>query len=139
MAILDEVPGIKVTVQVDGQDLTEFDDPHAADSDFKVDYECPVVSKYIESIEDAEFSIKLAIDHDVYAWGRRFRSRCLIGHAEIDGSWIDSPIIHAGDEDQVIDGLRSYSEASKEWYLRKLKFSMTSQGVAPPPLTYVGS
>lgn len=81
MAILDKFPGIEVTIQVDGQDLTEYNDPHASGSVSEDDLGCPVVSKYIESIDDTEFSIKFTISK-AYAWTRKMRKKSLVADAE---------------------------------------------------------
>ncbi|KAI1282242.1 hypothetical protein F5Y07DRAFT_395043 [Xylaria sp. FL0933] len=121
MAVIDKVPGIEVTVQVDGQAATEYIDPYASDSDPDDDLECPVVSRYIESIDDTEFSIKIAVDNDLYAW--KDVKHSLIAKTKVDGRWIDGPIIDKSTKMRVVEGTDEYSEASKQWYQRTLKFS----------------
>ncbi|KAI1354523.1 hypothetical protein F5Y01DRAFT_311721 [Xylaria sp. FL0043] len=121
MAVLEEVPGVEVTVQVGGQDAVEYVDPHASDSDLDDDLECPVVSRYIESIDDTEFSIKIAVDNDVYAW--KDVKHSLGATIEVDGRWVHEPLIEPGTEMRVVEGTEEYSEESKQWYLRTLKFS----------------
>ncbi|RYP42119.1 hypothetical protein DL767_000484 [Monosporascus sp. MG133] len=63
MAILQELPGVKVTVRVEGKDCVEYEDPDAAD----IQTSCPTSTKYIESVDDAEFCIHFHVDSD-YNW-----------------------------------------------------------------------
>ena len=65
MAVLDEVPGIQVAVQINGRDAVEYDDPEPPSHDHAT---CPISSKYIECIDDAEFSIRCVANRD-YNWG----------------------------------------------------------------------
>ena len=55
MAVLPEVPGLKVEVCVDGSPLQEYDDDEPAQAN--------TVTKYIEAVSDANFCIKYAADH----------------------------------------------------------------------------
>ncbi|KAI1115092.1 hypothetical protein F5Y14DRAFT_460911 [Nemania sp. NC0429] len=98
MAILEEVPGMEVTIQIDGQNVTEYDGPQASDSVSQDDSGCPVVSKYIESIGDAEFTIKLTIDGKLY-----YKRGCkvmdhLVFHPKIDGRWVRSAVMSIVDD-----------------------------------------
>ncbi|KAI1252145.1 hypothetical protein MGN70_006718 [Eutypa lata] len=78
MAILDDVPGIEVAVQINGQDVVEYDDPDASE----LDAPCPTSSKYIECIDDAVFAIRCrATSH--YKWG--YKNHSLHFRAMADG------------------------------------------------------
>ncbi|KAI3343650.1 hypothetical protein F4824DRAFT_493903 [Ustulina deusta] len=124
MAVLDEVPGIEVTIQVNGQNATEYVDPHASDTDRDANLGCPVVSKYIESIDDAEFSIKMAIDDDTYAWDDI--EHVLSAEVNIDGKQVTSFLAERGGEGMMAEDQLIYSEESQQWYCRKMKFSAIS-------------
>ncbi|KAI1121100.1 hypothetical protein F5Y10DRAFT_282747 [Nemania abortiva] len=124
MAVLDEVPGIEVTVQIDGQNITEYDDHHISEPDADMNPGCPVMSKYVEAIDDAEFSIKVAVDDEVYAWENT--EHRLRAQTTIDGRWVSGPLLKRGDEPRVIEGYKYYSEESQQWYCKKFKFSAIS-------------
>lgn len=123
MAVLDEVPGIEVTIQIDGQNVTEYYDPHASNSDSEDDSGCPVVSKYIEAIDDAEFSIRMAIDDDVYAWDCHY----LFATTNVDGYSMAYNTMRIGRECMAIEGKDSYSGETGEPYCIKPKFSAISK------------
>ncbi|KAI0971867.1 hypothetical protein F4678DRAFT_461234 [Xylaria arbuscula] len=124
MAILDEVPGIKVTIQVGGQEATEYIDPHASESNNPDDPECPIVLRYIESIDDAEFSVKVDVDDDVYAWDDT--NHVLSISVQIDGQPVSGSFCERGMKSGVMKGENFYSADSQEWYIRNLKFSAIS-------------
>ncbi|KAI7286123.1 hypothetical protein KC345_g1316 [Hortaea werneckii] len=56
MAVHPEVPGLTVSVDVDGQDLPEYEDEDAQDA------QPEVVIKYVEAISGAEFKTSLRFD-----------------------------------------------------------------------------
>ncbi|KAI0526301.1 hypothetical protein F5B22DRAFT_641451 [Xylaria bambusicola] len=125
MAVIDEVPGIKVTVQVNGEDATEYIDPHASESDIDGDPGCPVVSRYIESIDDVEFSITVAIDDDTYGWNDVEHDH-LAAVVDVDKQQILRRVIRPGYKARVVTGVKSYSKGSNQWYRKPLKFSAIS-------------
>ncbi|KAK6955908.1 hypothetical protein Daesc_003555 [Daldinia eschscholtzii] len=63
MAVLEDVPGVKVTVCINGTDCLEYDEPDIPEQQPN----CPTSSKYIESHDDTEFTIRVIIDKD-YNW-----------------------------------------------------------------------
>jgi hypothetical protein len=69
MAVLDEAPGVRVTIQIDNQDFTEYIDLDASKRNSGMDFKCLIIAKYIQAIDDAEFGINVAIEDDKYAWG----------------------------------------------------------------------
>ncbi|KAI1173287.1 hypothetical protein F4777DRAFT_600758 [Nemania sp. FL0916] len=113
MAILDEVPGIEVTVLVNGRPATEFDDPDSCGY--------PVVSKYIEAIDDATFKIKVKINPDLYAW--KPVSHWLRARTGIDGREISRSVIKPGTKSFSVKGEDVYDERSKDSYQNSFKFS----------------
>ncbi|KAK7968059.1 uncharacterized protein PG986_002336 [Apiospora aurea] len=56
MAILDEIPGLEVTVQIDGYNVREYTDPYDVNRRRSRDA-CPKVFKYIESKTGANFAV----------------------------------------------------------------------------------
>ncbi|RYP32298.1 hypothetical protein DL767_005273 [Monosporascus sp. MG133] len=64
MAVLDEVRGIFVSIQAAGKDLEELDAQHHPGQGKS----CPTLTTYVEAVDNAEFAIRLTVDHN-YAWG----------------------------------------------------------------------
>ncbi|CAD0109022.1 unnamed protein product, partial [Aureobasidium uvarum] len=111
MAILNGLPGIEITVVVDGKDLHEYQD-----SD--MDDEADTVTRYVEAVDGANFAIKIKATGD-----NRFKGDYLSFMVEVDGSWIDEPLISAahvreGRSTRIVDGVYVRSG-----YSRTLKFS----------------
>ncbi|KAK8034030.1 hypothetical protein PG993_009025 [Apiospora rasikravindrae] len=61
MAILEEIPGLEVTVQIDGYNVREYTDPYDANRSRGA---CPKAVKYIESKTGANFAVCLLKEHD---------------------------------------------------------------------------
>lgn len=64
MAILDELPGLEVTVQVDGCNVREYTDPYALNHRQSSRGSCPKAVKYIESKTGANFAVCFLKDPD---------------------------------------------------------------------------
>ncbi|KAK7963403.1 hypothetical protein PG988_010377 [Apiospora saccharicola] len=64
MAILDAIPGLEVTVQVDGYNVREYTDPYAVRHRPPSRGACPKVVKYIESKTGANFAVCFLKDPD---------------------------------------------------------------------------
>ncbi|KAI0004694.1 hypothetical protein F4779DRAFT_633916 [Xylariaceae sp. FL0662B] len=80
MAIIDEIPGIEATIQVGGQDLTEYDEPNAEETEQEVKHlatatknsdsvtldlkDIPRVRKYIEVTSGMTFRFKFVKHHN---------------------------------------------------------------------------
>ena len=123
MAILDAVPGIKVTVRVGNADCVEYDDPDPENPQGS-SFTCPTSIKYIEAITDAEFGIRYAVDSS-YAWG--YRNHILELSIRIDGKHFTSPFLSP----DYPKGCRlSMDERTDDgrWVRRKPKFSPVSTG-----------
>ncbi|KAI1765109.1 hypothetical protein GGR53DRAFT_465769 [Hypoxylon sp. FL1150] len=121
MAVLEDVPGLKVVVIVAGNEATEYDDPNDVEREPSA---CPTSSKYIECTDDAEFSIKAYITRD-YAWG--YRNHALSARLKVDGQHIRSTFHTERDKNYILfSGRELYCATTKQWYLHRCKFSAIS-------------
>ncbi|KAI8960668.1 hypothetical protein F5Y11DRAFT_349291 [Daldinia sp. FL1419] len=122
MAILEAIPGVKVTVCIDGVDCPEYDDPTVPEQQAGP----PIVTKYIESPDNATFTTSMVVDKN-YVWGKEFYS--LGFNHEVDGNCIYAPLIRRTDilngdlQKAVVDGKQSFCNDTKSWVKQKLKFS----------------
>ncbi|OTB13518.1 hypothetical protein K445DRAFT_304301 [Daldinia sp. EC12] len=121
MAVLEEVPGVKVTVFINGKDCLEYDDPDISEQQPS----CPTSSKYIESHDDTEFTIRVIIDKD-YNWGNNNHS--LTFTAKMDSSFMKSRIycketLINGYCEDVFEGKDTFCENTSSWLCRRFKFS----------------
>ncbi|KAI0013893.1 hypothetical protein F4779DRAFT_561793 [Xylariaceae sp. FL0662B] len=127
MAVLEDVPGVKITVQVNSQDVKEYDDPDALElGQVASESGCPTSCKYIESIDDAEFGIKITATSD-YEWG--YKDHSLTVYLRVDGNYIggriikEQDVLRPGDFTSLIQSYERHCERSNRWYSHKLKFS----------------
>lgn len=124
MAVLEDVPGIKVVVTVAGEDAIEYDDPNDADRERPA---WPTSSKYIECVDDAEFSIKAFITSD-YAWG--YQNHNLRINFTADGNHIRGTLVTSEDDHCIhVKGPESYCNTTHQWVRRRCKFSAISTGM----------
>lgn len=128
MAILDDVPGIKVTVQVNDQDAVEYDDPAASE----LDSICPTSSKYIECLDDAQFTIRSHVTSE-YKWG--YKDHCLNFRARADGASLMGVVCK--EEDMIYGthtlftkGALEVDSQTKKMLFRRCQFSAISTGTA---------
>ncbi|KAI0971866.1 hypothetical protein F4678DRAFT_461233 [Xylaria arbuscula] len=121
MAILDDAPGIEVTVQIAGKDATEYE---AGDEESKplTEPTHPTVTKYIESVDDAEFAIKLAASRK-YAWG--YKKHVLTYEVFIDGDRLRSKFMTEPAE-KILDCKKAFCAKSRQWRGHKFRFSAIS-------------
>ncbi|OTB08527.1 hypothetical protein M426DRAFT_317152 [Hypoxylon sp. CI-4A] len=120
MAVLDHVPGIEVTVQVNGRTATEYDPPDIPD-----DEEEAIATKYIECIDGANFSIDTRVTWD-YDWGYRnhmLKFRYYVDGAYTRGKVIDTSKIRNGVASSLSDGRRSYCPRTHQWVHQRYQFS----------------
>ncbi len=82
-----------------------------------------------------EFSIKMAIDDDTYAWDDI--EHVLSAEVNIDGKQVTGFLAGRGDEGMMAEGQLIYSEESQQWYCRKMKFSAISIGATFSTYTWV--
>ncbi|KAH9207285.1 hypothetical protein DL95DRAFT_396184 [Leptodontidium sp. 2 PMI_412] len=124
MAILDRVPGLEVTVHVDGQQAQEYDDDEGEPAVLGAVgwYQAArTVRKYVESISDKEFLVQLSLD-------RSFKFDCptLSCELSIDGKIVRSPVIYRKHQDSFtldIDGIKTSAGDGKRALLKPFKFS----------------
>jgi len=122
MAVLDAVPGLEVTVHINGASATEYDDPEGNDS-----YGLCTVTKYIESAEGTEFSIVTQVKHN-YAWG--YRGHELVTHVSIDGRHCRATRIFPSSVLTVTrdTGVVERQPDTQQWVLRKYRFAAITTG-----------
>ncbi|TRX88622.1 hypothetical protein FHL15_010481 [Xylaria flabelliformis] len=122
MAILADVPGIEVTVQVAGKEAVEYDPDAEEGHSLAESATCPTATKYIECIDEAPFSIKIATSRR-YAWGYKGHSLGFLVH--IDGNEITSRIV-SSPRDQIICRKNAFCSESQQWKSYELGFSAVS-------------
>ncbi|KAL2032885.1 hypothetical protein VTO58DRAFT_106057 [Aureobasidium pullulans] len=81
MAILDSLPGVEITVVVDGEDLHEYQDADMEDEE-------NTVTKYVEAVTGANFTIKIMVPKKF-----GFEGTCLSFHVLVDGAEAEHPLI----------------------------------------------
>ncbi|RYP67867.1 hypothetical protein DL769_005656 [Monosporascus sp. CRB-8-3] len=120
MAVLDDIPGIEVAVQINGWDVVEYDDPDASEHVRS----CPTSSKYIESIDDTEFTIRYKASLG-YNW-EGCRDHVLRFRTFADGLKLSGKVLFKTDalHGRCIrnEGFSKYDPETKERYKYNCKF-----------------
>ena len=114
------IKGIEASVIIDGRALTEYDDGDAGDGGSD---HTSKVSKYIEAVSDAEFSISITVPKSY-----KFEANALCFEPSLDGVRVKGYLclkselksLHK-DWHETIPG--SKVKNGEEWYLRPFKFS----------------
>ncbi|KAI1213389.1 uncharacterized protein F4807DRAFT_410917 [Annulohypoxylon truncatum] len=124
MAILEELPGIEITVVVAGRDAIEYDDPDASEHSIR-EAECPTSTKYIECVNDANFGVKYRLTKD-YDW--TYKNHCLHFSLAADGTRLRGTVITKddftnGEDVTEIYSKRSYNNITRRWEAQKFKFA----------------
>jgi hypothetical protein len=91
MAILESLPGLEVTVCMDGQPLEEYDDneeEEVGETPVAQYQAAKTVSKYIESASEKEFSINITLGT---AFTMDFES--LMAPIRMDGKFVAGPVM----------------------------------------------
>ncbi|KAK8113546.1 hypothetical protein PG984_014072 [Apiospora sp. TS-2023a] len=131
MAVLDEVPGIGVVVRVRGLIAEEYSGRLAQQDPLPFR---PSTSTYIESFDDAEFSVDFAVDRlydfardelhylqfAVTVDGSRLKAVC-------DISWQDAAAGH-GRARNSLDRTASYDAQRCNCYVEKFRFPIVERG-----------
>lgn len=130
MAVLDEVPGVEITVQVAGRDATEYDDPDAAQREPSEAAEVPTSIKYIECVGGAEFTITTRVQN-TYGWG--YMNHSLSSNVYVDGKSVNGHLIsqshlYNGLNTRITKGNTAYDHTTGQWLLQRFKFSAISTG-----------
>ncbi|KAI1810976.1 hypothetical protein GGS20DRAFT_593668 [Poronia punctata] len=122
MAVLNAVPGVEVTVQVDGKDCIEYEPDQEEKAKYSKLRLSPSVTKYIECIDGAEFVIKIRVNNN-YNWGPV--EHMISARAQVDGQYIISRLLRNDDEHREgsIHCLEEYSPVTKQWTRSKLQFA----------------
>ena len=112
--------GIEASVVVDGQALTEYEDRDTPDESSE---HTSAVTRYIEAVSDAEFSISVTVPRS-----HKFAKDGLSFRLSLDGIWVKTwlcrkaKIMELGqDWHTTIAG--SDVKNGKEWCLRPFKFN----------------
>ncbi|KZL77472.1 hypothetical protein CT0861_08623 [Colletotrichum tofieldiae] len=129
MAIIDGFPGVKVTVQVDGQDAIEYGDPDGFENDTNRKNAHWRTFSYVESKDDAFFSVRYQVDNS-HRWDSPHHAFALTLY--VDGRRMDGVVCEARHFlnldpfyvwETTVEGSRERSTASGYERLRKFKFS----------------
>ncbi|RYP60221.1 hypothetical protein DL769_008210 [Monosporascus sp. CRB-8-3] len=125
MAILEALPGVEVTVRVEGKDCVEYEDPDAVG----IQTSCPTSSKYIESADDTEFSIHYHVNSD-YQWGsegHHLHIRVLADNEPLTSAYVRKSCLINGQMNGDIMGRASLCTETGRWLLWKPKFSAVNK------------
>ncbi|KXJ96435.1 hypothetical protein Micbo1qcDRAFT_199249 [Microdochium bolleyi] len=127
MAVINCVPGLKVTVEVEGETATEYEDHENSEPS-----SAKTVVKYIESRAGATFSICVKTD-DTYDWSPS--SHALSPAITIDGvhqiSLLFGPFNHL--YESVTDGVSDQQPSTGDWLIRRFTFSSLQLVEKDPP------
>lgn len=125
MAILQEVPGVAVTIRVNDVDCVEYDDPNASEQPL----DKPTSSKYIESPDDAEYTIHIKID-SAYDWS--YKNHMMGVTAASDGLHISSDVFTKDNEvtERDISAREEFCQDTNHWHSRKPMFSRVKIGTS---------
>lgn len=136
MAIIHDLPGVKITVQVDGQDAVEYDDPDGLENDANRMNARWRTLNYVESKDDAFFSVRYQIDNS-HRWESPVHALSLTLY--VDGKRVDGVVCEATRFhnynpffvwDHTVDGSRERSTASGYERLNKFKFSKVTTSMS---------
>ncbi|KAI0476945.1 hypothetical protein F4859DRAFT_68656 [Xylaria cf. heliscus] len=123
MAILKNIPGLEVTVQVAGTELVEYDADEEETKSLAESTTCPTATKYIQCIDEAEFAIKIVASRR-YAW--RYKKHSLYFGVHIDGNYAASRVISSPGDTMAINNKIAFCPQSRRWKNYNLKFSAIS-------------
>lgn len=128
MAILDSLPGVEITVVVDGEDLHEYQDTDMEDEE-------NTVTKYVEAVTGANFAIKIMVPKKF-----GFEGTCLSFHVLVDGAEAEHPLIqprHVRRAPKVrsVEGARVSNTHIRKFRFTELETGEYSMDRAEQPLT----
>ena len=83
MAIINDLPGVEVTVTVHDYDLQEYHDGDVEDEE-------RTVTKYIQAQEGQLFEVRIKVPK-----GFTFEGDCLAFTIFVDGNWVVEPLVDA--------------------------------------------
>ncbi|KAK1727219.1 hypothetical protein CaCOL14_000794 [Colletotrichum acutatum] len=132
MAVIDELKGVKVTVQVNGQEAIEYDDPDGLENDVNRKHATHRTFNYIESKDDTCFTVKYEVGN-MHRWESPKSAFSL--YLYVDGKRMDSVVCEASRFNQfapsykwstVVEGSRGSSRDPSYDRLSKFKFSQVT-------------
>lgn len=117
MAICAEVPGVEVTVNVAGNKATEYDDVDGHQGDRNEKQASHRVFAYIESLDNACFSVTVSASTYKFAT----ENERLVFDLYVDGKRQSDQVLGRSLRTATIEGVEQ--KKSKEWQLNLFKFS----------------
>lgn len=139
MAIIDLIPGLKISIAVDGMTLPEYED-EVDDEGLRGPQHRAVARRYVESSSDKEFAIQLRL-HEPY----RMDFDSLLFYVSIDGKPMAKPVISKsqyplffrGDVvrktiKRTVEGATVPGEEADQYRLRKFRFSKIEMSAFVP-------
>ncbi|KAK8013073.1 hypothetical protein PG991_010448 [Apiospora marii] len=126
MAILEDVPGVQVFVQVKGRIATEYPNPdRQQQQQERTPNGCPVVDRYIESFDNGHFAIVTEVGptHDF-----NYKNHALSFHVYVDGRYkvnncTSKEYVWAGAGRRTVSGPVMLDEKNGKVVQRRLKLS----------------
>ncbi|KAK8024644.1 hypothetical protein PG993_012710 [Apiospora rasikravindrae] len=124
MAIIEDVPGIEISIAVAGATATEYADPEL--DEIPKDNNCFLSSVYLECLDNQEFAFRYQVD-STYDWG--YKDHQLSFKFYIGGKLCDRrPTIQhtatrSGPITRELKNQVEYNEATKKWYKHKFVFT----------------
>lgn len=121
MAVINGVPGLRATVRVNGAALAEYDDTESEPSPPNT------VTKYIESVDGAEFTILTEV-LDEYTWG--YKDHELVVNVFLDGKCLSGRAFRVLSSSRQFDcsGTKVKMADTDQWMFRKFKFAPLNTG-----------
>ncbi|KAI8962419.1 hypothetical protein F5Y11DRAFT_322987 [Daldinia sp. FL1419] len=124
MAIIRDVPGVEVIVQVAGNDAIEYEDPNASERENE-SAAFPTSTKYIECIDGAEFVVKMRIT-EVIQWSNKHDA--FEFSIRIDGKPIPGTVLRKGITGREVStgekkGVKVYVPQTGAWTRQNFRFS----------------
>ncbi|KAJ3950637.1 uncharacterized protein N0V96_001787 [Colletotrichum fioriniae] len=132
MAVIDELKGVKVTVQVNGQEAVEYDDPDGLENDVNRKHATHRTFNYIESKDDTCFTVTYEVNN-MHRWESPKSAFSL--YLYVDGKRMDSVVCEASrfypfdpsyKWSTVVEGSRESSRDPSFDRLSKFKFSQVT-------------
>ncbi|KAK8034062.1 hypothetical protein PG993_009057 [Apiospora rasikravindrae] len=136
MAVLDHIPGIGVVVRIRGDIVEEYPGPQPYPGAV-----CPYTSKFIESFDDTEFSVGIAVD-ELYDFARD-EDHCLCFSVTVDGERLaascditqENVTAGYGRARRTVDRAASYDEWTGCSYVQKFRFPIVERGMTTTTTT----
>ena len=116
MAIIDDIPGVRVEVIVEGSALQEHVDDDVEKSD-------RTITRYIKAVSDQVFAVSIELLPEF-----EFRGDCIGFDVYVDGVWIDGPLIR---KDEYAYATLSEGRDTEDGKVKKFRFATFEPGDVP--------